>query len=127
MTDATVQSLRDALDRLTAENARLREQLDGLLNVRFYLPDAHLTPHEETLLAALYSSARPTKDTLHNCLYADSIDGGAEPKILDVFVCKLRKKLRYMGIHIKTDWGKGYYLTKESKEKLADLLRERAA
>lgn len=35
-------------------------------------------------------------------------------KIVDVFVCKMRKKLRPYGITIDTVWGRGYLLTAES-------------
>ncbi|MER9912667.1 winged helix-turn-helix domain-containing protein [Mesorhizobium sp. M0050] len=33
-----------------------------------------------------------------------------ELKIIDVFVCKLRKKLKPLGVEIQTVWGQGYRL-----------------
>jgi len=49
--------------------------------------------HQETFIAKLYDMDEP------DC------------KIVDVYICKLRKKLREVGVEpIKTSWGKGYYL-----------------
>lgn len=42
---------------------------------------------------------------------------GEEPeiKIIDVFICKARKKLDPIGVRIDTVWGKGYALALEQK------------
>ncbi len=72
----------------------------------------HLTQKEYCILEllALRQGKVQSKDTLMNHLY-----GGAEEpdfKIVDVFVCKLRKKL--MAVcgenYIETHWGRGYLL-----------------
>lgn len=49
-----------------------------------------------------------SKDALMTVLY----DGRDEPapKIVDVFACKIRKKLAGNGYHIQTIWGVGYAL-----------------
>ena len=46
-------------------------------------------------------------------LYWDKDEPGEE-KIIDVLVCKIRKKLKPYGIDIKTHWGRGYYLPPRS-------------
>lgn len=57
----------------------------------------------------------------------------AEIKIVDVYICKLRKKLRPFSIEVVTVWGTGYQLTPASivllREKwgLSPILRARAA
>ena len=33
-----------------------------------------------------------------------------EIKIIDVYICKLRKKIKPLGLNIETSWGRGYYL-----------------
>jgi two-component system cell cycle response regulator CtrA len=43
----------------------------------------------------------------------DHLYGGLDepnPKIIDVFICKIRKKLQSMGVDdfIETNWGRGY-------------------
>lgn len=72
-----------------------------------------LTPRETQVFARLHR-AYPNlvhRDVLHAALYAGDRDGGADPKILDIFVCKLRKKLSPLGIVIETVWAAGYRLT----------------
>lgn len=50
-----------------------------------------------------------TKDQLMEELYWRRSSGEeVEPKILDVYVCKLRKRLEPLGIRIETVWGSGY-------------------
>lgn len=39
----------------------------------------------------------------------------AEEKIIDVFVCKIRKELNEVGIKIITHWGKGYSIRYEEE------------
>jgi two-component system cell cycle response regulator CtrA len=63
-----------------------------------------------------------TKDMILTALY----NGMDEPqmKIIDVFVCKMRKKLQSWDIEISTLWGRGYYLTREMKDKVRSLREE---
>jgi DNA-binding response OmpR family regulator len=60
-----------------------------------------------------------TKKAILEFLYQLRPDGGEdiEPKIIDVFACKLRKKLAPLGLHIGTSWGRGYYLEEPSVTK----------
>jgi len=73
----------------------------------------HLTPKEYQLLEllSLRKGTTLTKEMFFNHLY----DGTDEPelKIIDVFICKLRKKLAEATQgqhHIETVWGRGYVL-----------------
>lgn len=43
-------------------------------------------------------------------MYSDRIDAAPDVKIIDVFVCKMRKKLAKTTWRIHTVWGKGYQL-----------------
>ena len=59
-----------------------------------------------------------TKEVFLNHLY-DGIDEEPEPKIIDVFICKLRKKLALASNgkqHIETVWGKGYLIRDEERK-----------
>lgn len=50
-----------------------------------------------------------SKQVLLANLYTHEADE-AEIRIIDVFVCKLRKKLAPLGVEIGTAWGRGYRL-----------------
>lgn len=45
-----------------------------------------------------------------------------DEKIIDIFISQLRKKMEPFGVKIITDWGRGYYLSDESKKIIADLV-----
>ena len=81
--------------------------------VRFRDTAVRLTPKETAILEVmmLRKGAIVTKASLLTQLY-----GGVdepESKIIDVFICKLRKKLEQTGAvgYIGTAWGHGYVLT----------------
>jgi two-component system, cell cycle response regulator CtrA len=83
----------------------------------------HLTGKELLVLSLLASSGRTqTKEALLNNLYT-SVEDEAEIKIVDVFVCKIRKKLDavYPGASkvIGTVWGRGYQIVSSAEQKLA--------
>jgi two-component system cell cycle response regulator CtrA len=70
-----------------------------------------LTPKEYQLLEllALRKGTTLTKEMFLNHIYGGLDE--PEAKIIDVFVCKLRKKLAGHGAHnIETVWGRGYAL-----------------
>lgn len=72
----------------------------------------HLTGKEYAILELLVirKGAVLTKDTFLNHLYG-GIDE-PEMKIIDVFICKLRRKLQNCGVDnlISTVWGRGYIM-----------------
>ena len=67
-------------------------------------------------LLSLRKGITLTKETFLNHLY-DGLEEEPEPKIIDVFVCKLRKKLAAASGEqpIETVWGKGYLLRDANK------------
>lgn len=76
----------------------------------------HLTGKEYAILEllALRRGSVLTKDAFLNHLYG-GIDE-PEMKIIDVFICKLRRKLQQKGVGslITTVWGRGYILREET-------------
>jgi two-component system cell cycle response regulator CtrA len=71
----------------------------------------HLTPKEYQMLEllSLRKGTTLTKEMFLNQLYGGMDE--PEVKIIDVFICKLRKKLAAHGDHhIETVWGRGYAL-----------------
>ena len=59
-----------------------------------------------------------TKEAALEWLY--QINSGEEPeiKIIDVYICKARKKLTPIGVRIDTMWGKGYALAVSEKPRI---------
>lgn len=78
---------------------------------------AQLTIHEFELYQTL--AERPgrvvSKETLMTALYRIESDEPAQ-KIIDVFICNIRRKLKPLGIAIGTSWGRGYRLELRASE-----------
>lgn len=70
---------------------------------------AVLAPGEAAILLCLQQKAPRlvTKQALLDELCLHEVDQ-PEIKIVDVYVCKIRKKLKPLGIDIQTIWGRGY-------------------
>jgi DNA-binding winged helix-turn-helix (wHTH) protein len=69
---------------------------------------------------ALRPGATITKETIYRRLYPAADD--VELKIVDVFICKIRNKLRPFGCEaqIETVWGRGYRIVAEPERALGD-------
>lgn len=79
-----------------------------------------LTPAQATMFAVLLKRPEAARTTLH--LAIQRTDGDlTDPKIVDVIICKLRKKLP-LGIEVKTIWGRGYYIPRDSKQRALAVL-----
>lgn len=75
----------------------------------------NLTGQEATMFRALLDARGRTlsKEALLSTIYVKRFyadDEMPEIKIIDVFVCKMRKKIRPLGLDVGTSWGRGYYL-----------------
>lgn len=110
----------DLTDSLRQENAALRERVrqleEALASSSVVVPiEWGLTPSEARLFAALTTRDVLTKDAIMTALYSDRPDDDPETKIVDVYVCKIRPKLRPFGIEIATVWGRGYSLVDRQK------------
>lgn len=73
-----------------------------------------MTDKEQRVLTclAMRSGRLVSKDTIMEELYGHEADAAPEIKIVDVFVCKIRNKLRRFAAagHLETVWGQGYRL-----------------
>ena len=72
-------------------------------------------------LLALRKGSTLTKEMFLNHLYGDA-DDEPEAKIIDVFICKLRKKLACASggmDYIETVWGRGYVLREPTNQAIA--------
>ena len=113
-----VEVLRDALEAM-------RGALASDAGVKI-IELAKLTYSERMLLGLLMRRNRATKDQMMTMLYADRPDEEPDSKILDVMICKMRKKLSPHGVEIRTIHGAGYELPPTSREKIKALMAEAA-
>lgn len=89
---------------------RVRQLEEALVPASIAVPlEFGLTGAEARVFAHLASRDVATKQSLMLALYGDRPDE-PEIKIVDVFVCKLRKKVARFGVNIETIWGQGYRL-----------------
>ena len=113
-------TLRDDLvDRLETENEMLRErvrQLESMVGISFESPPMFgFTRAESTIFGVLMKNRLASKESLMMAIYRDHQQDEAEIKIVDVWVCKMRRKLTPFGIAVQTQWGQGYFLSAEHK------------
>ena len=124
--------LQKLVEKLEDENDELRERVRQLEELCFgttaLMPaELELTGSESRLLAHLLAAPHATKDSLLAAIYSARPDDPPEIKIIDVFVCKVRKKIRPFGLDIQTVWGQGYLMPPASKAKLRTMMGESAA
>ncbi len=108
----------DLIEKLERENDELRARvraLEELTGVNFDAPPQFgFTRNECVIFGLLLKQKLVRRDALMEALYFHKQDE-AEIKIVDVWVCKMRKKVKPYGISIETQWGQGYFLLPESK------------
>ncbi|GAB4071727.1 helix-turn-helix domain-containing protein [Ancylobacter sonchi] len=99
-------------EALEAENERLRQRVDQLetaLGTDFIVPvEWRLTVSEARCVGVLLKRDVATKDAIMAALYRADGREEADIKIADVFICKIRKKLKPFGIAIETRYGIGW-------------------
>lgn len=131
MSDALALLDRDELiarvHALELANGRLQDDLDALraekLGTEFVAPiEWGLTPKETQVLAVLMRNATCTKRAIMAALYDLGADDPPEIKIVDVFVCKVRKKIEPRGVLIETIWGQGWFIPAASKARARELI-----
>lgn len=89
--------------------------------VRFF----KATPLEAGILTMLLRRDQATKEQLHGVVEHNRATQGQEPtdpKMVDVMICKLRKKLKPHNIEIETLWGLGYLVSARHREIVVQLL-----
>lgn len=111
---------------LEAENDELRARIAGLeeeLGLAAQSPTMFgLTSQEAVMFGVLLKTANPRKSTFMTALYSDEADDPPDEKIIDVMICKMRKKLEPFEITIDTTWGAGFSMPQESKARARELM-----
>ena len=122
--------LRDAyVVALEKENEALRARLRDMEKEYGFtdpVPLAFdLTANEAKVMSLLLVRDFATRAQMMSAIMANrgaDADRMPEMKIIDVFVCKIRKKVKPYGIEITSLWGRGYRLSPEMKAKVAVYL-----
>ena len=110
--------------------AELEDQIfilkSAIGNDQLFPPSWRLSGHLQRLLAFLMRSVAPTKQQCMSALYWDRPNDEPETKIIDVFLCRLRKSLKAVDatVEIETIWGGSIRMPQSSKDKLKSLLME---
>jgi hypothetical protein len=82
------------------------------------------SPLEAAMLALMLKRSEVTKEQLHGVIENERGPNKemTEIKMVDVMICKLRKKIKDHNILIKTMWGVGYYIPSSNRESAFALL-----
>jgi two-component system cell cycle response regulator CtrA len=118
--DDLIQTLERENDALRARVRDLEEQFGFTFECP---PQFGLTAQEARIFGLLLKKPLVTKEFAVSALYFHRQDE-AEIKIVDVLICKARKKLKPHNIAIETVWGQGYRLPAESRAIAERLLAE---
>lgn len=106
------------------EVQRLRdrvEELEGLIGMPPMQPPLPgFTRREMQLLGVLLKNPIMRREFAFSLIWGG--DSDINEKILDVFICKLRRKLRSYDVSIGCKWGIGYFISPEDKAKVRQVL-----
>lgn len=122
----------DLVAKLEEENDFLRERVrqleEHLLSIDEKLIPVEwaLTGRESKVFRALVSREFATKEFIMEFLYSDRPNDLPEMKIVDVFICKMRAKLKPYSVKIHTVWGSGYRVDPEIRAQFNRRLGESA-
>ncbi|MBN9457375.1 MAG: winged helix-turn-helix domain-containing protein [Bosea sp.] len=116
----TERRLREEIDQLREESRWLRE----LLRPPEFLPAVfRFTALEERAFKALLNRDQWPRESLHNVTYDEHNDRDLpDIKVIDVMICKMRKKLKPLGVEIETLYGQGYRISSEHKQRVRDVI-----
>lgn len=123
-----VEARIDALQERVGLLQERVHQLEAAMGMTMLAPpEWGLTPAETRVVGVLLTRDIATKDAVMAALYRDTGRDEAEIKIVDVFVCKIRKKLRPFGFEISTRWGCGYQIEGEMRQAMRAAMTGLAA
>ena len=110
-------------DTLAEENRMLREALMRVEGHDLTRPACLLVSSTEwRVLRVLMVKSFASKDMLYDAICNDRPEADwPQPKMTDVIVSKIRKKLKPLDLMIKTVWGAGYEVEPDSRARLAAM------
>jgi hypothetical protein len=81
-----------------------------------------LTSSEARLVRELLDGKLKTRMALHNATYGADPNGGPEISVIDVFISKLRKKLKIKAVEIHTVMGEGYRMESHNIARIMKII-----
>ena len=120
-----VRGMRDQNDLLEEQVRQYREAAEA---TPLYPAAWGLTSKEAKLLGTLVRARGNTVSVPRLMVALYGLEPDVEPKIIDVFVCKIRKKLRAVdaAVKIRTRWGEGYALVAQDADRLRRIAADTA-
>ena len=114
--------------RLQHENEVLRDrvfQLETEFGINLEPPPPFdLTASEARVFGILLARDYCSKEQVMTALYAHQPRDEPDIKIVDVYVCKIRRKVEPVGVQIETVWGHGYKISKDMKNRAKSLIEQ---
>jgi len=118
--ESLLTDLQDRLEKAEKKILYLQQLLKA--QSRNVYPGIKLTPNQETIVNRLLATNGVCgKEQLYEALYLSRQGYKPDPKILRETIRVVRKQLKPHGIEIKTEIGRGYTMSRESKAKLREL------
>lgn len=93
-------------------------------------PEFHIPRNMGALLGMLMKREIVTREGAVMAIYRgmpNTWDKEPDPKIIDVFICKLRTRLKKYDIKVSCKWGLGYFIDGENKRRLRELIAQSRA
>jgi hypothetical protein len=83
-----------------------------------------VTKLQAALLAVMLNKTEVTKDMLHQVIEGrrSNLKDETDPKMVDVVVCHLRKRLRPFNVTIHTLWARGYFMEPAERKRVHDMI-----
>ena len=122
--DGDIRRLRARVDELEEANRQLTNALAPTLSLAPLGLGASAARFAEPLLAA--SPALVSRDRAMLALYGFRNDA-PEPKILDVYLCHIRRALEPIGARVATHWGRGWSIDRASADAIYAVLQAHAS
>ena len=88
-----------------------------------------VTRQQASLLSVLIRRNEVSKDMMHQIIEkcrAPNKGDQTDPKMVDVVICNLRKRLKKTGLKIETMWGCGYFMKPDMRTRALELIGEYA-
>lgn len=120
----TIRNLRDKVSLLEETILQLKSKTTQKM---WHPPlSVGLTSTESKVLSFIYSNdSFSNRSDIYDYLYSlEQECDFPNDQIIQVYVCKIRSKLKIFDIELHVKRGLGYYLTKDNRDKL-DLLKDK--
>lgn len=111
--------LRERLAEAEETIRQLREL--GRRETTLLFTGLHLTKREAVLVATLMQSRIVSRLDLWRILQQTSQKNEVCPEAVSILIHRVRRRLKDVGVEVKNEWGRGYYISDQHKQILESL------